>query len=444
MLLDADFYLNETYIQSIGVDYIFREKHFVYHVPGFKFIWKYFEEYLQDPVVNPLFLLGETREQSQFLEYFTVNNSRINGYLRLDRPAITNYNESGGDKFWCPPYVDGNLTETSLENLLLKREDDKKTINFTYIYKWYESYDQNINITMRYTFHLNYKAPGHVAVKQDQVFDFKEIKIMDGAIPVNNCAVYIRFLPYYSKTIGTESIDLSPIAGNSSGWYSIGDFKFSEIVYNPYYKEYLSNGSVNTRTITSSVSARYDAGRDINYTLWYVNFYPHPINQNLPNGNLTKIVYDPSTDYHFDIPSWMIQDEQVVDNIAPVIIIYSPLNNSRYNTTAPSYRISVIEDNFDSCYYKIVWEGGESSPFPAYTSGSIDQGLWDTLPIGVYFFIVYANDTTGNLGWNSVTIFKDRLTSSSVIPFGPFYLFISIVSITSIIVSVNYKIKRKS
>jgi len=84
--------------------------------------------------------------------------------------------------------------------------------------------------------------------------------------------------------------------------------------------------------------------------------------------------------YYFDIPSWMTQDYGNGDNVAPVITILSPLNNSRYNTIAPSYMISIIEDNLDSCYYIISWEGGESPPFIANSSGSIDQALWDTLP----------------------------------------------------------------
>ena len=443
MLLNADFHLNKTYIQSIGVDYTFREKHCVYHVPGFKFIWKYIETYLQDPILNPTFLLGETRQQSQFLEYFSVDNSRVNGYLRLDRPGIANYNESNEDDPFCLPLISGNMTEVSLGNLFLTRENDQKTINFTYIYKWYESYEQRINITTRYTFHLNYKAPGHVAVKQDQIINFHEINIQDGGIPLNKCIVYIRFLPYYWKTVGDESINLSPIISNMSGWYSIGDFKFSEVVYNPYYKEYLSNGTVNTKSIHSSVRPRYDPVMDINYTLWYVYFYPHPINQQAPNGNLTKIEYDPQTDYHFDIPSWMAGDDgDEEDNTAPIITIHSPADNSRFNTTAPSYMISIIEDNLDSCYYVLSWDGGESSPFVAGLSGSVDQTLWNTLLIGMYNFTVYANDTSGNLGSNSVTIFKDSLPSSKGIPFGSFYLIVSIVSISLILISVKFGKKR--
>jgi hypothetical protein len=132
------------------------------------------------------------------------------------------------------------------------------------------------------------------------------------------------------------------------------------------------------------------------------------------------------------------------DIIAPVITIHSPQNNARYNITAPTYMISINDNNLDSYYYVISWSGGQSTHFITALSGSIDQTLWDTLPAAAYTLTVYANDTVGNLGSNSVTIHKESLTSSPAIPFGSFYFIIIIASIGVLLVSLNYKIKKQS
>ncbi len=132
------------------------------------------------------------------------------------------------------------------------------------------------------------------------------------------------------------------------------------------------------------------------------------------------------------------------DSIAPVITILTPIDNSRYNITAPSYHISIIEDNLDSYWYIVSWDGEESQLFTASLSGTVDQTLWDTLPIGNYTLTVYANDTAGNLGSSSVTIIKESLPSGSpAIPFGLFYLIVSTVSVALILISTEYRLKKK-
>ncbi|MFX1567561.1 MAG: nitrous oxide reductase family maturation protein NosD [Promethearchaeota archaeon] len=132
------------------------------------------------------------------------------------------------------------------------------------------------------------------------------------------------------------------------------------------------------------------------------------------------------------------------DSIAPVVTILAPIDNSRYNITAPSYQISIVEDNLDSYWYIISWDSGESPAFTASLSGTVDQALWDSLPLGNYTLTVYANDTAGNIGSDSVTIIIEGLPSGSpAIPFGSFYLIISLVSVAIILISINYKLRKK-
>ena len=131
------------------------------------------------------------------------------------------------------------------------------------------------------------------------------------------------------------------------------------------------------------------------------------------------------------------------DSIPPIVIIHTPQNNSRYSSTAPVYSISIVEENLDSYYYVISGPGGDSTRYISDLSGSVDQSLWDSLPAGTYTLTVYANDTMGNLGSNSVTIVKESISPSPEIPFGSFYLIISIVSIALLLTSVKFRLKKK-
>jgi len=157
------------------------------------------------------------------------------------------------------------------------------------------------------------------------------------------------------------------------------------------------------------------------------------------NGTVTIIFYANNTVGKEASNSVIVRK----DIIAPVITLHSPKNNSRYNSTAPAYMISIIEANLDSYYYIITREGEESIRLIFDLSGSIDQTLWNILPAGTYTLTVYANDTLGNLGSTSVTIVKESLTVPPEISFGSFYLIIGIVSIVFLLVSVKHRLKKK-
>ena len=132
------------------------------------------------------------------------------------------------------------------------------------------------------------------------------------------------------------------------------------------------------------------------------------------------------------------------DSISPVVTILSPLDNSHYNTTAPTYSINIIEVNLDTYYYVISGTSGDYLRIITSLSGSIDQSLWDSLPAGTYTLTMYANDTTGNLGSDSITIVKETLPSGPpAIPFGSFYLILAILSMVTILISIHIRRKLK-
>jgi parallel beta-helix repeat protein len=129
------------------------------------------------------------------------------------------------------------------------------------------------------------------------------------------------------------------------------------------------------------------------------------------------------------------------DDILPIITIYTPLNNSRYNTTAPSYSISIVEINLDTYYYVISGPSGDSIRIIYSLSGSIDQSLWDLLPAGTYTLTIYANDTAGNLASASVTVIKESIPSTPAISFGFYFILFSIMSTAVLLFLVKYRLR---
>ena len=132
------------------------------------------------------------------------------------------------------------------------------------------------------------------------------------------------------------------------------------------------------------------------------------------------------------------------DDIFPIVSILTPLNNSEYTSTAPSYSIEIIEEHLDTVYYIISGSAGDFIQIINELSGSIDQSLWGSLPAGSYTFTVYANDTGGNLASESITIIKESTAlPPTTVPFGSFYLIITIVSIILMLVPIQRKLKKK-
>ncbi len=134
------------------------------------------------------------------------------------------------------------------------------------------------------------------------------------------------------------------------------------------------------------------------------------------------------------------------DSISPIITILSPLNNSKYNITAPNYSISIVEENLDTYYYVITGTSGNFTQIIQNLSGSINQTLWDLLPEGTYILKFFVNDTAGNSASASIIINKESITETAPpeIPFGSFYLIIAILSIVSLFISIEIKVKKSS
>jgi hypothetical protein len=100
---------------------------------------------------------------------------------------------------------------------------------------------------------------------------------------------------------------------------------------------------------------------------------------------------------------------------APQIIINSPLGGQVFNATAPYFNVTIIESDLDTSWYTID-NGITNITFTGNnTLIQINQNNWTAHIEGSFLLIVYANDTSNNIGSQPVNIVKDATAPSIII-----------------------------
>jgi len=131
------------------------------------------------------------------------------------------------------------------------------------------------------------------------------------------------------------------------------------------------------------------------------------------------------------------KDVQILkDSISPVITIHSPLEGKGFGNVAPSFNISIIEENLFSTWYTL--EGVVSNFSLSELNGIIDKDAWTGAPEGQVNITFYAQDSAGNLGIESVIVIK-----SAQIPGYNLIFLIGILSFVSIILIKRIKSNRR-
>ncbi|MFX1427975.1 MAG: hypothetical protein ACFFBE_16095, partial [Promethearchaeota archaeon] len=102
-----------------------------------------------------------------------------------------------------------------------------------------------------------------------------------------------------------------------------------------------------------------------------------------------------------------------IDTLVPIVVINSPRESATYGTNAPNYDITVIEKNLDETWYSL--DNGETNTSFTDLTGAINQVVWDDIPWGAVNLTFYARDTSGNVGFQQITIYKDIRTNPEVI-----------------------------
>jgi len=108
------------------------------------------------------------------------------------------------------------------------------------------------------------------------------------------------------------------------------------------------------------------------------------------------------------------------DDLSPNIIINSPSMNDAYGVNAPTFNIT-INDAFpiNSSWYTI--DGGITNYTLSGLTGTVNQTAWDNKGTESMILRFYANDSSGHIGFEDVTIWKDvdapRITINSPVPY---------------------------
>ena len=165
----------------------------------------------------------------------------------------------------------------------------------------------------------------------------------------------------------------------------------------PNYTLTIIEGNLNTTQFSI-----YNGTWSDNYTLSGLSGV---LNQSLWNtiGNGSLIIRFYAND---SLGNNISRDASIFKDIyAPNITVQIPSNLSSVIT--PTYSLSINESNLDSIWFSI-YNGTQWSQ--NYTlssiSGTLNQSIWDSIPLGFVLIRFYANDTAGNLGYVDVNITK--------------------------------------
>jgi len=104
---------------------------------------------------------------------------------------------------------------------------------------------------------------------------------------------------------------------------------------------------------------------------------------------------------------------------APVISINLPSPNDYFAINPPNFDISIEEGVVNLTWYTL--DGGITNKTFTGLTGTIDQTLWNSISDGSVTLRFYANDSSGHIGFEDVTIWKDldapRITINSPVPY---------------------------
>ena len=120
-----------------------------------------------------------------------------------------------------------------------------------------------------------------------------------------------------------------------------------------------------------------------------------------PNGTVTIRFYVNDTLEYLNYNEVTVRK----DILAPSITINSPIDNQLFGSSAPTFDLTIAENNLDTTWYTI--DGGLTNYTFVGTSDTINQGAWNAKSNGTVTIRFYANDTLGNLYFNEVTVRKD-------------------------------------
>jgi hypothetical protein len=122
-----------------------------------------------------------------------------------------------------------------------------------------------------------------------------------------------------------------------------------------------------------------------------------------PLNGMMHVLWDEETEGTWGIDKEIFHVHSAGETDAPIITIHSPNPNQTFAAEAPTYNITINEQNL----YKVWYTINESNiVIISDQNGTINQTLWDSLGDGQLILKFYANDTYRNIGSNQLIIIK--------------------------------------
>lgn len=136
-----------------------------------------------------------------------------------------------------------------------------------------------------------------------------------------------------------------------------------------------------------TIEISFTENSTINKTLW----------NSLGEGT-HKISFHASDDFHH-VTSKNVT--VIKDTINPSITILYPLNGQTFNSTAPSFTVAISDNNLDKMWYTINTDTTKHF----FSNNETIQG-WSDIPNDPVIIVFFANDSAGNIHFESVIITK--------------------------------------
>jgi len=219
-----------------------------------------------------------------------------------------------------------------------------------------------------------------LAQGEHQLFIFAN----DTAGNVNHTYVYT----IYKDTIAPLITISSPVNGSYSNSPPILNINF----YDPNYDSLWYTDGIMNFNLANNSDQMLDAG------IWNA----------LPEGLYQIYIYANDTFGHLNNTFTL---KLYKDTKAPIIEINSPNNNTYYDEP-PTLRITAVDPNLDTIFYKIGNENIEiTQSFQLF-----DSILWDNIEDGEFQIQILANDTFGHINDSMIlTLFKDTTPPKIII-----------------------------
>jgi len=146
------------------------------------------------------------------------------------------------------------------------------------------------------------------------------------------------------------------------------------------------------------ILSKYSSDGEKFWELIETNYYPFSLSMNCDSKNNLYLTCTEGSLYKF-----------AIDRNGPIINITEPKPNEEYGQIRPDVVLEINEPNLHTIWYSL---SNESLLSQNYTwNGNIHTKAWEIMGNGNITINIYANDTNGNLGYNSVSVIKNTSLS---------------------------------